>query len=922
MRTLVVACALCLVTIGAAAQAPEGPRSTVDTSEVRRTGRPIQVPAGGDLQRALNDARPGDEIVLEPGATYVGPFRLPAKEGTGWILVTSGGLDRLPRPGQRVHPSDAQHMPRLRAPPPSVIVAATGAHHYRFVGIDIAPREGAFVHNLVQLGGDESDVNDLPHHIIIDRSFLHGDTRVGTRRGVAVNARHVAVINSYLANFKDATADSQSIAGWNGDGPFVISNNYLEAAGENVMFGGADPSIRGLVPSDIVISGNHFAKPLRWREGRPEFEGARWSVKNLLELKNARRVAIDGNLFEHNWPDSQNGFAILFTVRNQDGHAPWSVVEDVRFANNVVRRVASGINILGRDDNHPSQQTRHIAIRNNLFVDVGGTWGAGRLFQLLDRTQDITIDHNTALQSGTLLMVDGGPHTGFVFENNIALHNEYGIHGSGAGSGTPTLEKFFLESVVRRNLLIGASESNYPRDNVFVKQLSDIGVLDLSDKAYGVKLARPYFGIATDGRDPGADLASLTALVARVASPPWQVHESPDRVARGSSLLEGMFWSALIMLFYVYIGYPLVAWLTATLRPARHVRLAVQPRVTVIVVAHDEANRIEARIRNLLALDYPRSRLEIIFGSDGSSDDTVQRARRFAGDGVIVVAYAARRGKSAVLNDLVPSASGDIVIFADARQRFSANAVHALVSHFADSGVGAVSGELVLTTDDPPSPTAEGTSFYWRYERFIRLQESRATSTVGASGSIYAIRRALFEPLPVDTVLDDVVIPLRIARRGYAVLYEPEARAYDRASHAPRQEYVRKVRTIAGTFQLLARERWLWNPARNPLWFETVSHKALRLTLPLLHAAILVTNMALIRDGAVYQIGLIGQLTFYTAAMAGHLLRDSRWRPRIVTVPYTMCLLCWATLVGFVRFAANRQQATWEQAYRGVRLGS
>ena len=166
-------------------------------------------------------------------------------------------------------------MPKLRAPPPSVIVAAAGAHHYRFVGIDVAPDEGAAVVNLVQLGNDESDPDDLPHHIIIDRSFLHGDNRVGTRRGIAMNARHAAVINSYVSNFKDASTDSQGIAGWNGDGPFVIANNYLEAAGENVMFGGADPSIPGLVPADIEISGNHLAKPLRWRPGLPEFEGAR-----------------------------------------------------------------------------------------------------------------------------------------------------------------------------------------------------------------------------------------------------------------------------------------------------------------------------------------------------------------------------------------------------------------------------------------------------------------------------------------------------------------------------------------------------------------------------------------------------------------------------------------------------------------------
>jgi hypothetical protein len=251
----------------AAPQAPARPRRTVDVSELRRTGRRIPVPAEGDLQRALDEARPGDEIVLEAGAIYHGPFQLPKKEGAGWIHITSSGLDNLPAPAQRVHPSDSPHMPKLRAPPPSVIVAAAGAHHYRFVGIDVAPDEGAASSIWCSLATTNRIRNDLPHHIIIDRSFLHGDNRVGTRRGIAMNARHAAVINSYVSNFKDASADSQSIAGWNGDGPFVIANNYLEAAGENVMFGGADPSIPALVPADIEITGNHFAKPLRWRPG-------------------------------------------------------------------------------------------------------------------------------------------------------------------------------------------------------------------------------------------------------------------------------------------------------------------------------------------------------------------------------------------------------------------------------------------------------------------------------------------------------------------------------------------------------------------------------------------------------------------------------------------------------------------------------
>jgi cellulose synthase/poly-beta-1,6-N-acetylglucosamine synthase-like glycosyltransferase len=238
-----------------------------------------------------------------------------------------------------------------------------------------------------------------------------------------------------------------------------------------------------------------------------------------------------------------------------------------------------------------------------------------------------------------------------------------------------------------------------------------------------------------------------------------------------------------------------------------------------------------------------------------------------------------------------------------------------LVSHFADPSIGAVTGELVIMTNDAETPAAEGTGFYWRYEKFIRLHESRVTSTVGATGSIYAIRRSLFEPIPPDTVLDDVVIPMRIVRRGYAVRFEPHAKAYDRPSHTARQEFVRKARTIAGTFQLLARERWLWNPARNPLWLETMSHKALRLTIPLQHAVLLIANALLLGEGAFYQLLMGAQVTFCAAALTGHLFRHASWRPLVIAVPYAMCLMSWATVVGFIRFATQQQIAVWEPAY-------
>jgi hypothetical protein len=476
---------------------PELPRAEVDVTEPRVTGRTIHVAAGGRLQDALDAARPGDRITLEAGGTFEGPFRLPKKDGDGWIVIASSGLNRLPA-DTRVSPSNAGDMPKLVASSRAVIVADPGAHHYRFAGVEITPSRDSFIHNLVELGADESSLNRVPHHVVFDRSYIHGDPRKGGRRGIALNGREVAVIHSHLSDFKEVGADSQAIAGWNGPGPIRIENNYLEAAGENIMFGGADPAIQGLVPSDIVVRRNHLAKPLRWKIDHPTYEGTPWAVKNLFELKNARRVLVEWNLLEHNWPHAQNGFAILFTVRNQDGAAPWSVVEDVTFQNNAVRRVAAGVNVLGRDDNHKSRQTARISIQNNLFTEVGGEWGGnGRLFQLLSGTSDVSIRHNTAAQSGGAVFGgDDEPHSGFVFQNNVMPDNGAGFVGSGTAPGVASLVRFFPDAVVTGNAFIGGAPAHYPPGNSFPRSESELKKIQ--------------------GTPPGADLRSLQDTMDKV----------------------------------------------------------------------------------------------------------------------------------------------------------------------------------------------------------------------------------------------------------------------------------------------------------------------------------------------------------------------------------------------------------------------
>jgi len=920
LNTSVLLAALLLVATPAFAEnAPALPRATVEIPALKTSGQTIRVPAGGDLQKALDDAKPGDRIELQPRATYEGPFHLKAKDGDDWIVITTSG--ELPKPGRHIQPSHAAAMPKLISAGDFLVSTDPGAHHYRFVGIEFAPKAGSFVTTLIQFGDKETSADAVPHHLIVDRCYVHGDAKLGARRGVALNGRNIAVIDSYIADFKEVGADSQAVSGWNGPGPIKIANNYLEAAGENIMFGGADPKIADLVPSDIEVVHNHLSKPLRWRKGDPSFEGVEWSVKNLFELKNARRVLVNGNLLEYNWPQAQNGFAILFTVRNQDGAAPWSTIEDVTFSNNLIRHVAAGINMLGKDDNNPSQQANRLAIRNNVFLDVGGKWGNGRLFQMLDGVASVTIDHNTAFQTGSILFGgDHAPHTGFVFQNNVVMLTENGVSGSSAGEGMDTLKRYFPEAVFQRNVIVGGVAGRYPKDNFFPSSLQDAGLTIPRDDDFRLTLVRPYSRAATDGRDPGADVDAIAKALDGLDAAGLRARARAHARADVAPLFlfawwpgaTVVFWSSLLLLLYVYGGYPMVAALRAKLHPKRRLRAPLEPRVSIIVIAHNEAERIGGRIENLLTLNYPPHRVEIVIGSDGSTDGTVERARRYQSLGVTVRAFTQHRGKPAIVNALVPIVHGEIVVFADARQRFDPQSLRALVANFADPSVGAVSGELVIQADDGTAAAGHGASAYWRCEKFIRNAEGKVDSTVGATGAIYAIRSELFEPIPEDTLLDDVLIPLKIVRRGYRVVFEPNARAYDHASSTARQEFVRKTRTIAGTFQLMAREGWLLNPLRNRLWFETISHKVLRLALPMLHAAWFVANV-LLADSGFYGVMLALQAGFYAAATVGLSQRDGRRRSIIFTAPSAICLLLWATVVGFYRFITHRQQVTWER---------
>jgi hypothetical protein len=494
--------------------------------------RTVTLKAGDDLQRALEAARPGDTLVLAAGATFVGPFTLPRKGGDEFVNVESSVLARLPSADQRVSPSDAALMPKIVSPgrgEPALRTVA-GAHHFRFVGVEFATKdEGAQANELLKLGDDDraqDALDKVPHHLVFDRCYVHAFPAQSLKRGVALNSAETSILNSYVAGFKVVGQEAQAVAGWNGPGPFHLVNNYLEAAGENVMFGGATPTIPGLTPADIEVRRNHLAKNPAWFPQHASYAGAHWAVKNLFELKNARRVVIDGNLFEYNWTDAQSGYAILFTPRTSGGTT--AVIEDVQFTNNVVRHVAAVFQITGQDDlaQRPKEHLlRRVRIANNLFDDVDGErWSGDGAFLKIGQSADyVTLDHNTVIHTGNITKAYGDPSLNFVFTNNLMAHNAYGVMGDGQAPGLKTIEAFFPGGVFRGNLFAGGETRLYPPGNFYPPTLAAALLADPSAGDYRLQPASPYRLRAADGKDIGCDFAALDAAVPLPATRPRTV---------------------------------------------------------------------------------------------------------------------------------------------------------------------------------------------------------------------------------------------------------------------------------------------------------------------------------------------------------------------------------------------------------------
>ena len=492
---------------------PAPPRVFLDTSYAVPAGRTITVAAGGDLQAALKAAQPGEIIMLAPGAVFTGNFSLPKKPGNAWIVVRSGAPDdKLPAPGARATPAFAPAMPKILSPNQNPALSAEpGAHHYRFIGIEFSTTADVKeIYSIVAFGGEQASDADTPHNLIIDRCYVHGLPGLGSRRGVLLNSASSSIIDSHISEIHTAGTDSQGVLGYNGPGPFKIVNNFIEAATENVLFGGADPRIRDLVPSDIEIRRNHLFKPLRWRPGDPSYAGVQWPIKNLLELKNAQRVVIEGNLLENNW----GGSAVVLTPRNQSGTAPWSVLQDVLFRSNIVKNALSGVSILTSDDERQSQPTKRVAIVNN-------AWGITRTFFSITHghggaLEDLLIDHNTAIPGGhSAYVVQAGTPPAinrFRLTNNLMGFGSYGVAFPKAGPG---LDRWLL---VARNALVSMADigdgqgatRNRPSgiDQAMYTSFPDAAAAGLN--ADGTLAEKsPNRRAGSDGKDIGVDFDEL-----------------------------------------------------------------------------------------------------------------------------------------------------------------------------------------------------------------------------------------------------------------------------------------------------------------------------------------------------------------------------------------------------------------------------
>jgi glycosyltransferase involved in cell wall biosynthesis len=348
------------------------------------------------------------------------------------------------------------------------------------------------------------------------------------------------------------------------------------------------------------------------------------------------------------------------------------------------------------------------------------------------------------------------------------------------------------------------------------------------------------------------------------------------------------FWISAGFTLYVYLGYPLVIWTLQAVFGSSARKQPIEPSVSLLVAAYNEAAVIAEKIRNSLALDYPAEKLEIVIASDGSKDTTAEIVRSFAATGgskrVRLLDFEVNRGKTTVLNEAVPQLHGEIVAFSDASSMLAADSLRTLVQHFSEPRIGAASGVYRLLKKDQAHMGSQE-DLYWKYETFLKVQEAKVGAFTGAHGSLYAIRRELYPFPSANTINDDFTIPIRILERGHRVAYEPSAVAYEEAHEM--EGFSRRVRIMAGNIEQLREIKGLLWPPRPLVAFCLLSHKTGRLLVPVFMLVTLATNIAL-RDEFPYGWLLLGQVLFYGLALLGSKFR---LRPKVLRLPYYFCMI-------------------------------
>jgi len=364
-----------------------------------------------------------------------------------------------------------------------------------------------------------------------------------------------------------------------------------------------------------------------------------------------------------------------------------------------------------------------------------------------------------------------------------------------------------------------------------------------------------------------------------------------------------LFWLSIVLISYAYFLYPGWLFLRARLYPRPVRSRPIFPKISIVIAVRNEGKYLEEKLRNLQQLDYPAELLETLVVSDGSTDQTNHILSNLSDSRVRSIFLAAHAGKAEALNRALEAASGDIVVFMDARQRVATDSLQALLEGFADPSVGCVSGALMLGDGEETSPRGVGS--YWKMEKAIRYWESMGGSAVGATGALYAVRRTLVPRLPSGIILDDVFIPMEVARAGARVIFEPRALAWDKLPANPRQEFRRKVRTLFGNYQLLRVAPWLLTAA-NPLRFEFVSHKLCRLAVPFAIIGMIATSVFL--SGLIYRLPLVAAICTGTLGALA-LARGPRGvTSRLTDLALAFLLLNTAAIVAFFYFAVGKKQ--------------